>query len=54
MMYFGWRPQASCYTQDGVTMPTTTQQTANCESPTWWYLLLAASAVAGLAVRKKK
>jgi len=48
MMYFGWRTPADCYQGQGP------QQTANCESPTWWYVLMGAAAIAGFAMRKKR
>jgi len=53
MMYFGWRPLPSCYTQDGKNIPLQSPL-AQCQSPSWWYWLLAASAAAGLLVRSKK
>ena len=51
MMCFGWRPQPSCYTQDGQTVSNTA---TNCDSPNWWYWLMASAAIAGFALRSKK
>ncbi len=51
MMSFGWRPMASCYAKDQFTSD---QPTANCASPTWWYVLMAVSLLGGLAVHHRK
>ncbi len=51
-MFFGWRPQASCYGQSSQLTLTDTPMT-NCQGPTWWYLLMAGALVGGLMARKK-
>ena len=48
---FGWRPQSSCYSRKDQDIPQ--PQTANCQSPTWWYLLMGAALFGGLLVGKK-
>jgi len=52
MKTFGWHPQSSCYSAKDLKQPEI-QQTANCQSPTWWYLLMAVSLIGGLMVGKR-
>jgi hypothetical protein len=53
MMSFGWRPNQSCYAPSGKIAATDEQVGACATSPTWFYLLLAAAVVGGLAHKGK-
>ena len=58
MMSFGWRPMLSCYAsqaaqQAGATTGAGQAAEQTCPTANWFYVLLAAAAITGLAKGSK-